>query len=373
MIVYDPTGFLGDYGFSIQGQAYASLNTVYSKSGPRIAILDYLGDIEPDRDKFDLIIWYTMENFYVFKSRVRDIKKEIVLSPNSQGADFFLSNWIYSTAQIYKKSYIKPNLNCQYIATLFVGRIADRTRVSRKLNRAWAYYETLERGWQDRVMITVRDQVSAQALMSESSHCADLKTDIEMKINMFGDISPSKLPDFDQYESDSVKQALAENLGTTDIFDRGQGVNASLFDQRNLIPENFYRNSFCDIVLQEFQNPGVFLDEKISKPMLMGRPFVVIGPQYYLRFLRDLGFQTFDPVIDESYDQESDPVKRWRRAFDQIQTLKNSDLQSVNDRLKNRLKHNRKMSYNSEYWINRLKNWLNETIKQHTGTQCAIY
>lgn len=367
VIIYDPTGFLGDYGFSVKGQVYASSNLLHNLSGPKIAILDYLGDIEPQRCSFDLIIWFTLENFYALKSRIQDHKKEIMLGPNSTGADFFLCNWIYSTAFVYKKTYVKPNLNCRYIATMLVGRLGN----FRKINRAWAYYEILERGWQDHVIMTVRDQIGAEVLLDEVSRWPDIKTDMAKKIKIFGGIETENLPNFDHLECNSIKQSLDKRIPINEIFD-GDKHN-HVFLKNNLIPTNFYRHSFCDIVLQEFRNPGAFIDEKIAKPLCMGRPFVVIGPQYYLQFLRELGFRTFDPVIDESYDREPDPVKRWSLAFDQIQILKNSNLQSVNDRLKNRLKHNRKMSYNSEYWVNRLKEYLNYIIENHTGQSCVIY
>lgn len=361
MIVYDPSGFLGDHHFTVQGQAYSSVEDVYNKPGPRIAILDYLSSIEPDRSMFDLIIWYTLENFYVIKSRVQDPRREVTMTPNSQGSDFCLSNWIHSTADIYKKSYFKPNLNCKYTATVLIGRISDRSSIKRNLNRAWIYYEFLERSWQNTVMATVRDQVSQESLLDQLSCCSTVGISLQKKIDLFGEIAPQHLPDYNKYESADIRQALHSGQKTTDIFDQG-----NLFDRRNLIPEHFYQNSFCDIVLQDYEQPGSFIDEKISKPLIMGRPFVVITSQHYLKNLRELGFQTFDPVIDESYDSEPDPVKRWTMVADQINKLSKSNFQSVSDHLKKIIKHNRKLACNSEYWSQRLKNWMNQKIQQIT-------
>jgi hypothetical protein len=39
-------------------------------------------------------------------------------------------------------------------------------------------------------------------------------------------------------------------------------------------------------------------------------PFVLVAPQGSLAYLREYGFKTFDPYIDESYDLIEDPVKR---------------------------------------------------------------
>jgi len=98
-----------------------------------------------------------------------------------------------------------------------------------------------------------------------------------------------------------------------------------------------------------------------------------MGPAGYLQALRNLGFATFDPVIDESYDLEPNDQRRYSMALDSLGKLANQNSQSVYDRLKKRLQHNRKLVYNCEYWANRLKDWLNDSIKKETGIQCAIY
>lgn len=83
-----------------------------------------------------------------------------------------------------------------------------------------------------------------------------------------------------------------------------------------------------------------FFTEKIAKPMLAGRPFVVLANKYYLRRLRQLGFETFDSVLDESYDCESDHVTRWRMALQQVQWLSQQDSQQIYLQLARQLAHN---------------------------------
>ena len=50
------------------------------------------------------------------------------------------------------------------------------------------------------------------------------------------------------------------------------------------------------------------------KPIANLLPFVVLGPSGILRELRRLGFQTFDDVIDEGYDDLTDPAQRFAAA-----------------------------------------------------------
>jgi len=52
------------------------------------------------------------------------------------------------------------------------------------------------------------------------------------------------------------------------------------------------------------------LTEKTFKPIAMGMPFIIVGTQGSLRYLRSYGFRTFGDLWDESYDDEPDDAKR---------------------------------------------------------------
>ena len=52
------------------------------------------------------------------------------------------------------------------------------------------------------------------------------------------------------------------------------------------------------------------LTEKTFKAIALEMPFVLVAPHNSLSYLREYGFQTFSPYIDESYDLIEDPVKR---------------------------------------------------------------
>ena len=61
------------------------------------------------------------------------------------------------------------------------------------------------------------------------------------------------------------------------------------------------------------QSKGAFLTEKTFKPIKHGQPFVIVGASGSLQALRDLGYRTFDHVIDNSYDTEIDNTRRWQK------------------------------------------------------------
>ncbi len=53
-----------------------------------------------------------------------------------------------------------------------------------------------------------------------------------------------------------------------------------------------------------------YMTEKVIRPLALLKPFLVAGTPYTLSRLRSLGFRTFSPGIDESYDQIADPKTR---------------------------------------------------------------
>lgn len=110
------------------------------------------------------------------------------------------------------------------------------------------------------------------------------------------------------------------------------------------IPNNIYDISHYSIVSETtFDNELFFPTEKISKPLLAGRVFVVAGSRHYLRNLRSLGFETFPDIIDESYDERENHIERASDVVHAIKALEKEDPRKVFDKVKPRLLHNQQM------------------------------
>jgi len=84
----------------------------------------------------------------------------------------------------------------------------------------------------------------------------------------------------------------------------------------------YHVNSYCNIVLETHfdadQSHGAFLTEKTFKPIKHGQLFFIAGPAGSLQLLRDLGYRTFDSVLDNSYDTVTDNTQRWLTLRDAI-------------------------------------------------------
>jgi len=65
--------------------------------------------------------------------------------------------------------------------------------------------------------------------------------------------------------------------------------------------------SFLTLVSETLWEPDIsFFSEKIYKPLSVGHPFILIGNQYSLQRLQEMGFKTFSNWWDESYDTITD-------------------------------------------------------------------
>jgi hypothetical protein len=73
------------------------------------------------------------------------------------------------------------------------------------------------------------------------------------------------------------------------------------------------------------------ITEKTFKPIALGMPFVIVGTQGSLEYLRSYGFRTFEGIWDESYDQADDSVRIERiasllRSLNELSTEAKQDL-----------------------------------------------
>lgn len=72
-----------------------------------------------------------------------------------------------------------------------------------------------------------------------------------------------------------------------------------------------YQTTAIEVVLETlFDDTRWHLTEKSLRPIACGKPFILAATPGSLQYLREYGFQTFDGLIDESYDTVQDPVKR---------------------------------------------------------------
>jgi len=118
-------------------------------------------------------------------------------------------------------------------------------------------------------------------------------------------------------------------------------------DDQGFESYGFYQKVALDIVTETvFDYPYPRLSEKTIKPLAWKRMFIIIGAQGSLQHLRDLGFSTFAPFINEHYDTIADPASRMQAVMSEVVRFCSMDLDQVRQQMlqyKDRLDHNKKL------------------------------
>ena len=87
----------------------------------------------------------------------------------------------------------------------------------------------------------------------------------------------------------------------------------------------------------------IHLTEKIFKPIVAQRPFILVAAPGNLAYLKSYGFKTFDKWIDESYDSEQDDYIRIEKITAEISklcTLSAQGLKAMHNEMREVLEYN---------------------------------
>ena len=134
----------------------------------------------------------------------------------------------------------------------------------------------------------------------------------------------------------------------------------------HIVPSQ-YINTYFTVVTKTTVDGDPFLTEKIFKPILAGHPFIALASAGFYDALHNLGFKTFSPYIDESFDHEENIHTRLTLIADQIKQLCSSDLDAFLNKTKEICLYNQHHYINSQWdlWYKvhqNLKNMLQQTI-----------
>lgn len=158
------------------------------------------------------------------------------------------------------------------------------------------------------------------------------------------DIPPVLLPD--EYESKYAKTKhysveFVRSHRNTMTFK--QDVWQSQWIDGYLDPVNRFTDTYFSLVTEtevDLDGRQLFITEKTFKPLLAGHPFVILAQPGVYQYLRSLGFETFNGIVDENFDQEIDTEKRTDMIVSEVARLCNSDLSVFADQCQEICQHN---------------------------------
>lgn len=121
--------------------------------------------------------------------------------------------------------------------------------------------------------------------------------------------------------SDTACQLIAKYISDPLILDQENttGDLSAAFGHREF---DLWKSGLWHIVTETvFYYNKLHLTEKIFKPIVAQRPFLLAAAPGNLAYLKSYGFKTFDTWIDESYDNIVDNDQRLQAIVDQVYKL----------------------------------------------------
>lgn len=155
-------------------------------------------------------------------------------------------------------------------------------------------------------------------------------------------------------------------IGTADwVRYRGQQCHLS-----QVIPTKVYNETAYSIVAEtDHDNTLSFYSEKTAKAMIARRLFVAFSGYKFLHNLKQLGFQTFDSVVDESYDLILNDRDRYTAAFEQVRRLCQLPQEQVLSAIKPVLEHNYRRIMDTD-WTAFTRDQIQQKINQLVANNC---
>jgi hypothetical protein len=277
-----------------------------------------------------ILIDYSMEPFisHRYHTYLHTCLKESEIDPES----IYIAVNSFNAKQLYENWFSVEDRKYKIINTPFCLEHSSYY-YSQSLDRNENKVITLDKFLNTRDII--RDNYFLMKIKAPKEH--RLKTLILLTDNNFisqGDWSFSGQQNFsktDEYENAIKNLTLKNKKQVEELLDKGQH---NLKSEKNLpfnsinawTDEDYtpHLNSYFDICFESFfytESEAISLTEKIFKPIVNFQPFIYIATKGSLQILRDLGFKTFEPFIDESYDQELNNDRRLFMAYEQIKKL----------------------------------------------------
>jgi hypothetical protein len=126
-----------------------------------------------------------------------------------------------------------------------------------------------------------------------------------------------------KYEVDRYRQQVNKTFDSrfikNDLFNQEWG-------EIYIEPAPYIDTYFSVVTETVFDYPYSFRTEKIWKPIAMAHPWIAVANAGYYRDIKNLGFQTFGHVVDESFDAIENSQKRIERIAHVVQDLCQQDL-----------------------------------------------
>jgi hypothetical protein len=196
-----------------------------------------------------------------------------------------------------------------------------------------------------------------------------LITDCDCSLNP---VEPDLNLHYSQYKFNNVAWQPTIEIENYFLSTSASGNSSADFDI------NDYNSTDIEVVLETlFDDERLHLTEKSLRPLACKQPFILVGTQGSLEYLRNYGFKTFGDIWDESYDQERDHQARLSAIATLMKTISDWDHQTRIDKLAQACEiaeYNHRHFFSQEFFntvISELKSNLGQAITELVDTNTS--
>ena len=213
----------------------------------------------------------------------------------------------------YKSEYVKPeDLDHNHIRSKkFICMNRNMHRPHRWLSAYMAFKHKL---LNDSIFsfVALHDYTNKHRIYNAISHFTGESEEVELIVN-------------------AIVENIPMEIDTAHLpLDQKHGFNLNN-NNKALFAES-YINIVNETSFEFGEGEFPFISEKtFHHPIINLQPFIVIGNPYTLKTLRDLGFKTFSPFIDETYDECTDFRNRFELINAEIYRLSALSLSEIHD------------------------------------------
>lgn len=126
-------------------------------------------------------------------------------------------------------------------------------------------------------------------------------------------------------------------------------------------------DSYIHLITETTVIPKIFISEKTWKPIASRQFFLTFGNPGTVEFLRSLGVDVFDDIVDHTYDKELDWNSRLLQIHQEIKRLVDLDLQD----LWNQTSQRRQANFD-KFWSGNFDSHYSKEIKQAIDHYIAL-
>ena len=255
-------------------------------------------------------------------------------------------NFIYMDSN---NTYSNIELNTKINIIQYEYCALDQWRFT-KQNPTMMYHGNTKSSKNMKKWLSSKDKIRKKHYLSFNRLPKDHRVKLVMSLNKHnlldkGYVSfANKITDWDWKEMVTEKERVSFEKKMPLVIDEKDLSNTKYSYEK--FDVKYFLDSYFQIVtgnnFTDWEDQLIF-SEKIWKPITNLQPFIYLDDVGALKRLREYGFKTFEPFIDESYDKVYDIKKRFNMIEEEIIKLCNKPIQEIHDwywSIEDVIKHN---------------------------------